>query len=387
MKSMVELTGSISPMHRIPRQPMSTVVQAMAASAAECVATIARTTIFTLALARFCTCLDAPIVNRRSLCSGGVVGNRQRRIREFNKYLGTSYPIRSFCLTCIVEIARRWRFETKEKTMSLHEGKVAFITGVARGQGRAHAVKLAQQGMNIIGVDICETIDSMDYPAANEADLAETVRLVEAEDRQIIAHKADVRDAAALEKAVAEGVSQFGRLDVIIANAGFIRLTEGSDPAAVWRDVIDVLLNGVWNTVQAGLPAMLDGGRGGSVVITSSTAGLKGVGKRDAGTQAYAAAKRGVVGLMQVLAKEYAQDWIRVNTIHPTGVYTGMTMNETFRKLFEDAGSMLQGMQNALPVEMLEPTDIANVVSWLVSDEAKYLTGVQLPIDAGMMIR
>ncbi|MDJ0011441.1 mycofactocin-coupled SDR family oxidoreductase [Rhodococcus erythropolis] len=271
--------------------------------------------------------------------------------------------------------------------MSLHEGKVAFITGVARGQGRAHAVKLAQQGMNIIGVDICETIDSMDYPAANEADLAETVRLVEAEDRQIIAHKADVRDAAALEKAVAEGVSQFGRLDVIIANAGFIRLTEGPDPAAVWRDVTDVLLNGVWNTVQAGLPTMLDGGRGGSVVITSSTAGLKGVGKRDAGTQAYAAAKRGVVGLMQVLAKEYAQDWIRVNTIHPTGVYTGMTMNETFRKLFEDAGSMLQGMQNALPVEMLEPTDIANVVSWLVSDEAKYLTGVQLPIDAGMMIR
>jgi SDR family mycofactocin-dependent oxidoreductase len=272
------------------------------------------------------------------------------------------------------------------------EGKVAFITGVARGQGRAHAVRLAREGADIIGVDICADIPTMTYPNASEADLAETVALVEKEGRRIVARKADVRDYAALSAAFQEGLDAFGRLDIIICNAGIIRMGEESgDFLADWQDVIDTNLTGVFHTVRAALPAMREGGRGGSIVITSSTAGLKGSASLNSSGCAYTAAKRGIVGLMQNFANELAPESIRVNTIHPTGVRSGMTQNEAMARLFAQAAeggqNQISGMTNALPIEMLEPEDIANAVAFLVSDEAKFITGVQWPLDAGFAVR
>lgn len=273
------------------------------------------------------------------------------------------------------------------------DGKVAFITGVARGQGRAHAVKLASLGADIIGIDICADIDSMDYPNASREDLEETTRLVEAEGRRMIGHVADVRDRSGLSVAFQQAFAEFGRVDIIIANAGIVRLTPCADHEreALWREIIDTNLTGVWNTVEVALPAMREAGRGGSIVLTSSTAGLKGTGSDQAGAQAYTASKRGQVGLMQALANQYAPESIRVNTIHPTGVVSGMTMNETMEKVFAAAaageGTGMATMQNALPIPILQPEDIANSVAWLVSEEAKFVTGVALPLDAGFTIR
>jgi len=267
------------------------------------------------------------------------------------------------------------------------EGKVAFITGAARGQGRAHAVRLAADGADIIALDICHDIDSMDYPNATPDELAETIKLVENEGRRIIARQADVRDADALQEAVDDGVGEFGRLDIVIANAGIIRLSGDGDRRQTFRDIIDVNLIGVWNTVEAALPPLLEGGRGGSIVLTSSSAGLKGTGTDRAGGQAYTAAKRGLVGLMQVWANDLAQYSIRVNTIHPTGVATGMVMNETMGKLFEAGDVAVATMQNALPIPILMPEDIANAVAFLVSDEAKFITGTAWPLDAGFAVR
>jgi SDR family mycofactocin-dependent oxidoreductase len=267
------------------------------------------------------------------------------------------------------------------------DGRVAFITGAGRGQGRAHAVRLAAEGADIIAVDICRNIDSMDYPNATPDDLDETIKAVENQGRRIIAHQADVRDADALQQAVDEGVREFGRLDIVVANAGIIRLSGDGDRRKIFRDIVDVNLIGVWNTVEAALPALIDGGRGGSIVLTSSSAGLKGTGTDRAGGQAYTAAKRGLVGLMQVWANELAQHWIRVNTIHPTGVATGMVMNETMAKLLEANDTAVSAMQNALPIQVLMPEDIAGAVAWLVSDEAKFITGVAWPLDAGFAVR
>jgi SDR family mycofactocin-dependent oxidoreductase len=267
------------------------------------------------------------------------------------------------------------------------KGKVAFITGAARGQGRAHAVRLAADGADIIALDICRDIDSMDYPNATPDELEETIKLVENEGRRIVARQVDVRDADALQQAVDDGVGEFGRVDIVIANAGIIRLGRDGDRRQIFRDIIDVNLIGVWNTVEAALPALIDGGRGGSIVLTSSSAGLKGTGTDRAGGQAYTAAKRGLVGLMQVWANELAQYSIRVNTIHPTGVATGMVMNETMGKLLEAGDTAVAAMQNALPIQILMPEDIANAVAFLVSDEAKFITGTTWPLDAGFAVR
>lgn len=274
------------------------------------------------------------------------------------------------------------------------EGRAAFITGVARGQGRAHAVRLARQGVNIIGVDICEDIPSMTYPNASEAELAETVRSVEAEGARMIGIKADVRDFGSLESAVQQGVDEFGRLDIIIANAGIVRLgSESDDFLQDWQDVIDTNLTGVFNTLRAALPPMRAGGRGGSVVITSSSAGLKGSATPDlnAGGLGYTAAKRGIVGMMQSVALGLAPESIRVNTIHPTGVVSGMTQNEAMVAMMaaaaEGGDNAISGMQNALPIDILQPEDVANAVAFLVSDEANYITGIQWPLDAGFSIR
>ena len=266
-------------------------------------------------------------------------------------------------------------------------GKVAFITGAARGQGRAHAVRLASDGADIIALDICADVDSIDYPQSRQEDLDETARLVEKEGRRIVARQADVRDADAVEQVVADGLAEFERIDIVIANAGVIRLGSGGDRRETFRNILDVNLVGVWNTVEAALPALLEGGRGGSIVLTSSSAGLKGTGTDRAGGQAYTAAKRGLVGLMQVWANEYAQHSIRVNTIHPTGVATGMVMNETMGRLLEANDTAVAAMQNALPIQILMPEDIANAVAFLVSDEAKFITGTAWPLDAGFAVR
>jgi len=274
------------------------------------------------------------------------------------------------------------------------EKKVAFITGVARGQGRAHAVKLAASGFTIIGLDICADIPSMDYPNATEDDLLTTVKLVEAAGGEIVAARGDVRSRDDLARVLALGLDRFGRVDVLLANAGIVRLSpdgDQSDRDRTWTDIIDVNLTGVWRTIEVVLPAIRAGGRGGSIVITSSSAGLKGTGTDKAGAQAYTAAKRGLVGLMQVLANQYASEMIRVNTIHPTGVATGMNQNPAMEALMAQAAAgghnAISQMQNALPIPILQPEDIANAVAWLVSDEAAYITGIQLPLDAGFAVR
>jgi SDR family mycofactocin-dependent oxidoreductase len=270
------------------------------------------------------------------------------------------------------------------------EKKVAFITGIARGQGRAHAVKLASKGMNIVGLDICADIPSMDYPNASEDDLRATAKRVEAAGGEIIAAKGDVRSYDDLRRVLRLGLDRFGRVDALIANAGIIRLSPGGDRDRTWSDIIDVNLTGVWRTIEVVLPAIRAGGRGGSIVITSSSAGLKGTASEKAGAQAYTAAKRGLVGLMQVLANEYAGEMIRVNTIHPTGVVSGMTQNPAMEALIAQAAAggknSISQMRNALPIEILQPENIADAVAWLVSDEAAYVTGVQLPLDAGFAV-
>ena len=264
-------------------------------------------------------------------------------------------------------------------------GKVALITGAARGQGRAHAVRLASEGADIIAVDICDQIASVPYALATNDDLAATVKLVEDIGARIVAKEADVRDRASLSTAVQAGIDELGRLDIVIANAGIAPMQSGDDG---WRDVIDVNLTGVYNTIKAAIPTMVKQGDGGSIVLISSAAGLAGVGSPDAGSVGYAAAKHGVVGLMRVYANLLAKQNIRVNSIHPTGVETPMIDNDFTRGWLATMAAQSDSpgtMGNALPVEVLQPEDIANAVAWLVSDQARYITGVTLPVDAGFL--
>ena len=267
------------------------------------------------------------------------------------------------------------------------EGKVAFITGAARGQGRSHAVRLAQEGADIIAVDLCAQIDSVPYPLATREDLDQTVREVEELDRRIVASVADVRDLAALQQAVADGVAQLGRLDIVLANAGIAPFGRSEDIARAFQDVIDVNLNGTWNTLRATSPVLVEQGEGGAVVLTSSTAGLKGVGGDSPGGQAYTAAKHGIVGLMRTFANTLAPHMIRVNTVHPTGVNTPMAMNQFMPQWLKEDPGITGAMGNLLPVQIIEPADISNAIAWLVSDEARYVTGVALPVDAGFAAR
>jgi SDR family mycofactocin-dependent oxidoreductase len=273
------------------------------------------------------------------------------------------------------------------------EGKVAFVTGAARNQGRSHALRLAQEGADIIAVDICEPVKSIEmYPPATEEDLAETARLIEELDRRVLTTKADVRDADALRAAVDAGVAELGRLDIVCANAGVFEIQPALELTdAAWREMIDINLTGVWNTCRAALPHLVDGGRGGSIVITSSTAGLKGT----PNTVHYTAAKHGVVGIMRTIANEFAAHSIRCNTVHPTGVDTVMIQNEKTWGLFEpdnqhptrESAAPIFESTNALPVPWVEPIDISNAILFLASDEARYITGVTLPVDAGFTVK
>ena len=262
-------------------------------------------------------------------------------------------------------------------------GKVAFITGAARGQGRAHAVKLAAAGADIIALDLCEQIASVPYPLATPEDLDATVKLVEETGARIVACQADVRDRDAVKAAVRSGTEALGdRLDIVIANAGIAPMAA---PEA-WQDVIDVNLTGIYHTIDVAMKPMIKFGNGGSIVLTSSVAGLVGLGSPVGGSVGYAAAKHGIVGIMRVYANFLAQYSIRVNSVHPAGVNTPMIDNEFTRSWLDGIAQESQGgpdLGNALPVQALEPEDIANAVFWLVSDAARYVTGVTLPVDAG----
>jgi (+)-trans-carveol dehydrogenase len=272
------------------------------------------------------------------------------------------------------------------------EGKVAFITGAARGQGRSHAVRLAAEGADIIAVDICAQVGSVAYPLASPDDLAQTAKEVEALGRRIVATQADVRDYTGLKKAMDDGVAQLGRLDIVCPNAGIFSTGLAADlEETTWRDVIDTNLTGMWHACKAAIPHLVEGGRGGSIVIISSTGGLKGI----PGAAHYSSAKHGVVGLMRTLALELAPHFIRVNSVHTSTVNTDIVQNETFYRLAapgldnpgrQDMAVASQAM-NALPLPWMEPTDVSDTVLFLASDEARYITGVTLPVDAGFMLK
>lgn len=264
-------------------------------------------------------------------------------------------------------------------------GKVAFITGAARGQGRAEAVKFATEGADIIAVDACAPFQSTSYDPATEEDLAETVRQVEATGAKIIARKVDVRDFDALSAALAEGTDAFGRLDIVIANAGVCSgALSWEVTAEQWQETIDINLTGTFNTAKAAIPYLIEQGQGGSIVFTSSVSGLKGT----PFTGHYAASKHGVTGLAKTMANELGEYKIRVNTIHPAGVETGMNMAADMQPLFARfAHTLAPIFMNSLPYAITQADEIADVVAWLCSDEAKYLTGVQVPIDIGNLNR
>jgi SDR family mycofactocin-dependent oxidoreductase len=274
------------------------------------------------------------------------------------------------------------------------EGKVAFITGAARGQGRNHAVRMAQEGADIIAVDICEDIDTVKpyYNLASEAELKETVAQVEALGRRIVASKADVRDFSGLQSALDAGVEKLGRVDAVVANAGIASYGKAWELSAEqWKDMIDVNLTGVYHTAKVAIPKMIEQDSGGSITFTSSIGGLKGIQH----VAHYVSAKHGLVGLMRTLANELGPHKIRVNTIHPTNVDTIMIQNPGTYGMFTPGDpeptqeKAMPGFMslNTLPVPWVECDDISNALLFLASDEARYVTGVTLPVDAGAFVK
>ena len=270
------------------------------------------------------------------------------------------------------------------------DGKVAFVTGGARGQGRSHAVLLAEQGADIVTLDVLGDVETVGYPGATEDDLAETVALVEKTGRTICAYRGDVRDQGAVDETVRAGLEQLGRLDVVVANAGittFGRTWELTDQQ--WRTMIDVNLTGVFHTVKASVPHLIAGAAGGSIVVTGSCA----IGMQHLGH--YSAAKSGVVGLVQSLAAELAPYRIRVNVVHPTTVGTEMFLNDASYRLFrpdlehptqDDVVPLLTEM-NKLGVPWVDAVDVSNAVLWLACEESRYVTGTALPVSAGTLLR
>jgi SDR family mycofactocin-dependent oxidoreductase len=272
------------------------------------------------------------------------------------------------------------------------EGKVAFITGAARGQGRAHAVRLASEGADIIGIDICEQIDGVEYPMATPGDLAETAKLVEQLDRRIVTAVADVRDADSLRSALSTGLAELGRLDFVIANAGVMAAHgERSKEFGAWQLSLDVLLTGVLNTVEVTYPQLVRQGEGGSIVIIGSMAAVQPMMRTENGHTygqlGYSAAKAALVNLARNYASILAVHRVRVNTIHPTGVNTPMINNDMMTRRFETVDPEDIALFNAIPVRAVEPEDIAAAVLWLCSDDSRYFTGSEMRIDAGASLR
>jgi len=279
--------------------------------------------------------------------------------------------------------------------MGTLDGRVAFVTGVARGQGRSHAVRLAEEGADIIGVDALADEPTVHYPLSTQADLDETRRLIEKTGQRAILTRADIRDLTALTSAVDEGVQRLGRLDIIVANAGIFSMGAVLDlDERTWQDMIDVNLTGTWHTLKAAVPHIRAGGRGGSVIITSSGAALM----PPPGIGHYNASKAGVVALARTLAQEVGLELIRVNCVNPGNVDTPMIDNEVTRRLFlphldhptrEDAEKpdSTYVAVNVLPVPWVSPGDVSNVVTFLASDASEHLTGLVIPVDAGYLIK
>jgi (+)-trans-carveol dehydrogenase len=279
---------------------------------------------------------------------------------------------------------------TKESdVMGKLEGKVAFVTGAARGQGRSHAVRMALEGADVIAVDVCKPIEGMPYDSPTPADLEETQHAVEALGRRIVIAQADVRDLEGLTAVVDDAVAALGRLDILSANAGILgqMATAENLGGPGWRATIDINLTGVYNASRAAIPHIKAGGRGGSIVLTSSTAGLKPY----LNAADYVASKHGVTGLMKALALELAPHFIRVNSLHPTQVDTPMIQHSALYKLFcPDIDDPTRAdfeaasrATNAMPVPWVEAIDVSNALLFLVSDEARFITGAALPVDAG----
>ncbi len=265
------------------------------------------------------------------------------------------------------------------------EGKVAFITGAARGQGRALALRLASEGADIIAVDACAPVPSLSYETATPADLEQTEKLVRDTGRNIVTRVVDVRDLDGVEAAVADGVGQLGRLDYVAANAGVVSYGRTWElTPEQWKTVIDINLTGVWHTVRATIPRLIEQGTGGAIVITSSVAGLKGLPLMGH----YVSSKHGITGLAQTLANELGEYQIRVNTIHPGGVRTGMTENdETLHKMIEGYPLLAPIYMSAMTGSPLEPEDVASVTAFLMSHEGRQITGTAMPIDFGSLAR
>jgi SDR family mycofactocin-dependent oxidoreductase len=271
--------------------------------------------------------------------------------------------------------------------------KVAFITGIARGQGRAHAIKLAGEGADIVGIDICDQLDTVDYAMSTPDDLQETIKLVEETGQRVIARVGDVRDIEAVRSVFEEGRDAFGYVDLVVANAGIMPVWgRGSDTMQAWQDCLDVLLTGVLNTVEVSYPRMLEQDRPGSIVITSSMAAvmpmMRTLGGKTLGLLGYSAAKAALINLAQNYASILAFHNIRVNTVHPTGVSTPMADNDMVRDRFETCNPEdALALVNAIPVDFVEAEDIANAVLFLCSDESRYFTGSALRVDAGSSLR
>ncbi|MFF0817082.1 mycofactocin-coupled SDR family oxidoreductase [Rhodococcus sp. NPDC003318] len=264
------------------------------------------------------------------------------------------------------------------------DGKVAFITGAARGQGRAEAVKFASEGADVIALDACAKFASTPYDGATEEDLAETVRLVEEQGRKIVATKADVRDFAAVTAALDAGLDAFGRIDIVVANAGICSAALSWEiTPEQWQETIDVNLTGVFFTCKAAIPKLIEQGEGGSIVITSSVAGIKGVPFYGH----YVASKHGVAGLTKTMANELGEHRIRVNSVHPHGVSTGMIMTDMLPLLERFADSLAPTFMASIPDGFSDPEDVANVVAFLSSAEARHITGINMPIDLGNTAR
>ena len=272
-------------------------------------------------------------------------------------------------------------------------GKVSFITGAGRGQGRSHAVKLASEGADIIAIDILHDVEGA-LPMATPDDLAETVKLVEAQDRRIIATQADVRDLDGLKAAVDAGVEELGRLDIVVANAGIASMGGPVEKMSQdnWKHTIDINLTGLWNTARVAIPHMIAGGQGGAIVLTSSVGGMHAM----PNMSHYVSAKHGVIGLMRSLAVELGQYHIRVNSVLPTNVNTPMFMNEGTFKMFRpdlenptaaDVEPIAAQFMHVLPHGWIEPEDVSNAILFLASDESRYITGVPLPIDLGALLK
>jgi SDR family mycofactocin-dependent oxidoreductase len=272
------------------------------------------------------------------------------------------------------------------------EGKVAFITGAARGQGRSHAVRFAEEGADVIAFDMCAQIDSVAYPMSAPEDLDETVNLVEKTGRRIVAEHGDVRDFTSVKAAVDKGVAELGRLDFVLANAGICPVVgEQRDDIAAYLDAVKVLLDGVYFTIEAALPALLDHGHGGAIVITSSTAGIKSLAStsslRSHGLAGYHAAKHGVVGLMRYYATSLAEKKIRVNTVHPSGVATPMIVNEHVAELMAEQPELGSAFENPMRVELVEPGDVSEAMVYLCGQSGRYVTGITLPVDGGSSVK